>query len=101
MAAGSFEFLAVHFDAEGGGGDLLFGSGKVKDDESVGVAPGFLFGGSDGEEQFVAGEFFAFLEFFEACPVGSQAFCAAWRFPCCGGAGCGLTHIVRRHSAVV
>ena len=93
--------MAIEFEAEGVGGNLLAGCGKMKDDEAVGVAPGFLFGGADGEEQFVAGEFVALLEFFEARPVGSQAFFAAWHSPCCGAGDCGPRRRVLRRGAGV
>ena len=49
VAAGGSKFLPVQLDAEGFGGDSLSGCGKVKGDEPVGVAPGFLLAGSDGE----------------------------------------------------
>ena len=49
VAARGSELLAVQIDAEGFGGDSLSGCGKVKGDEPVGVAPGFLLGASDGE----------------------------------------------------
>jgi len=32
------------------------GCGKMKDDETVSVAPGFFLGGSDGKQQFVGGD---------------------------------------------
>ena len=34
-----------------------------EDDESVGVASGFFFGGTDGPQQFIAGELVALMEF--------------------------------------
>ena len=48
----------------------LLAGWKGEDDEAVGVAAGFLFGGTDGEEQFVARKAGAGLEFFEAVPIG-------------------------------
>ena len=37
-SAGGFEFLAIHFEAEGVGGDGFSGGGKMEEDETVGVA---------------------------------------------------------------
>lgn len=56
VAAGRFEFLFINGDAESFGGDGLVGCGEVEDDEAVGVASGFLFGRSDGEQKLVTGE---------------------------------------------
>ena len=74
VAAGGFEFFAIQLNAKGVGADGFSAGGKVEDDEAVGVASGFLLGGSDGQEEFVAGEFFPLLEFFEAGPVGFELF---------------------------
>lgn len=69
VATGGFEFVAIQLDAEG-----LAGGGKMEDEKPVGVAPSFLFGGTDGEQQVVAGEVVALLEFLEVSPVGFEFF---------------------------
>jgi hypothetical protein len=46
----------------------------MEDDESVGVASGFLFGRANGKQQFVTGELVAFLEFLDPGPVGFEFF---------------------------
>ena len=51
---------------------MLRVGGKMENDETVGVASGFFLGGSDGQKQFVAGEFGALSEFLETCPVGFE-----------------------------
>ncbi len=56
VAAGGFEFGLVEMEAEGVRGDWLVVDEECEDDEAVGVAPGFLFGGTDGKEEFVAPE---------------------------------------------
>lgn len=52
----------------------------MEDDEAICVAPGFLFGCSDGEEEVVAGEGWAAPEFLEAIPVDFEFFAAYGSF---------------------
>ena len=66
------EFLAIEFESKDRGAILRIRGWKDKFHEAVGRTTGFLFGRTDGQKKFVAGDGPAGLKFPEAFPVGFE-----------------------------